>query len=199
MYYTVHPVNPQLRSLDAVAAMLKKGGVAILPTDSVYSIATLLGEKKALERIYQIRKLPANKELSMYFRDFSQMSEFVKLDDNRIFRWMKEVLPGPYTIILDASKKVPQFTLTHQKTLGVRIIDHPVIQGLLARLDMPLIGTTLQTEDEYISDPEEFRAHYEKLVDAIVDAGSVPMELTTIADARVFPVEILREGKGGDY
>lgn len=196
MIFEVHPDNPEKRKLGHIADILKKGGVVILPTDSVYALVALLGEKKALERIYRIKNAPVNKELSLYCRDFSQMSDYVRLSDNRIFRWMKEHLPGPFTVILEASKKIPQYTLTKQKTVGVRIIDHPVIQGLLELFDMPLIGSTLEVDDEFLSDPDLFSNRYEKQVDAIVHAGIELKEMTTVVDARDFPIEILREGKG---
>lgn len=192
----VHPVNPQIREIKRIAASLQKGNVVILPTDTVYAFVTSLGNKRSIERLYTLKNLPHNKPLSLYCRDFSQASEFIRMPSNQVFRWMKSHLPGPFTLVFSASKALPQYTLTKQKTVGVRIIDHPIIQGILEHLDHPLIGSSVSDADMYYHYPDELDDLYGKRVDEIVDGGIGEIELSTIIDAREYPFSILREGKG---
>lgn len=196
MLLHVHPENPQKNILDKVAAQLQKGAIYILPTDTVYAFATCLDSKKSIEKIYALKKMPPNKPLALYCRDFSQASDYIKMTDNRAFRWMKQHLPGPYTLVFQASKNLPQYTITKKKTVGIRIIDHPVIQGLLQRMDSPIIGTSVYTEGEYFTYAEDLDQTYGKQVTATLDTGPLDQEFSTILDMSDYPPELLRAGKG---
>lgn len=196
MLITLHPDNPQPRQLDAIAADLKRGEIYILPTDTVYAFATLLGEKRSIEQLYQLKEISPTKPLSLYCRDFSQAADYIRMSDNRIFRWMKKHLPGPYTLVFVASKNMPQYTVSKKKMVGVRIIDHPVIQGLLERLDQPIIGTSVYSEGEYFTYAEDLEENYGKRVKGVVDTGPLEQEFSTVLDMSDFPPEVIREGKG---
>ncbi|MDH5719577.1 MAG: L-threonylcarbamoyladenylate synthase [Spirochaetia bacterium] len=196
MIYKVHPKNPEKRIIEKIAKDIVNGKVFILPTDTVYAFATTLSNKKAIEKLYSLKDMPDQKPLSLYCKDFSQVSEYVRMDNNQIFRWMKANLPGPFTLIFKASKKLPQYTLSKQKTVGIRVIDHPVTQMLLSFMDMPIIGTSVFTEEKYISFPEELEKKYGKLVAGIVDAGPIELSLSTVLNAEEYPFEIIRQGKG---
>lgn len=196
MLLSIFPENPQKRIVNRVADGMKKGGVFIIPTDTVYAFATTLGNKKAIEYLYQLKEIPPKKPLSLYAKDFSQVSEFIRMDNNQVFSWMKSNLPGPYTLIFPASKKLPQYTLSKQKTVGIRIIDHPFVQMLLDQLDMPVIGSSVFNEERYLTWPEDLEDFYGKRVEAIIDAGPINLEVSTILEASNFPFEVIREGKG---
>ncbi len=196
MLIPLHPVNPQSHILDKVAADIEKGGIYIVPTDTVYAFATSLSSKKSIEKIYSLKKMPPNKPLSLYCRDFSHASNFIRMTDNRAFRWMKEHLPGPYTLVFQASKKLPQYTITKKKTVGIRIIDHPVIRGLLDRMESPIIGTSVYTEGEYFTYAEDLDQLYGKQIAATLDTGPVDQDFSTILDMSEYPPELLRAGKG---
>ena len=196
MLLPVHPDNPQARTINQVAQDLSKGKLFILPTDTVYAFATALNQKKTIERIYRLKDIPPHKPLSLYCRDFSQAAEYVRLDNNQVFRWMKSNLPGPYTLVLKASKKLPQYTLSKQRTVGIRIVDHPVIQLILERLQAPIIGSSVFVEDEYLTYPDDLDDRYGKLVDGIVDTGPLELSLSTVLDACEYPLQLIREGKG---
>lgn len=196
MLLHVHPINPQPRTLKMVAEKMNRGELFILPTDTVYAFATVLDQKKTIEKIYRLKEIPANKPLSLYCRDFSQAAEYVRLDDNQIFRWMKSNLPGPFTIVLKASKTLPQYTLTKQRTVGIRVIDHPVVQGLLELLNRPIIGSSVFTHEQYLTYPEDLESEYGKRVAGIVDTGPLELSMSTILDGTEFPMKLLRQGKG---
>ena len=123
MLINVHPQNPQKRLIENIAKEIKKGKIFILPTDTVYAFATDLSSKKSIERLYRLKDIPETKPLSLYCKDFKQMAEYVRMDNNQIFRFMKSHLPGPFTLVFQASKKLPNYTLSKQKTVGIRIIE----------------------------------------------------------------------------
>jgi tRNA threonylcarbamoyl adenosine modification protein (Sua5/YciO/YrdC/YwlC family) len=196
MILHIHPDNPQRRHISRISEELTKGAIYILPTDTVYAFVTGLQNKKSIDKICQIKRISPHKPLSLYCRDFSQISEFVRMDDNRIFRWMKANLPGPYTLVFNASKNLPQFTLSKQKTVGIRLIENNVISDILALSEFPLIGSSVSLDDTYPTDPDELETLYGKQVAGIVDAGLREPSYSTVLDARQFPPEIIREGKG---
>lgn len=196
MIIQVHPENPQKRLIAKLSEGLSRGEIYILPTDTVYAFVTGLQNKKSLDKICTIKKIPPNKPLSLYCRDFSQISEFVKMDDNRIFRWMKANLPGPYTLVFTASKNLPQYTLSRQKTVGIRLIENNIIRDILALTNHPLVGSSVSLDESYPTNPEELDLLYGKQVQGIIDAGLLEPTFSTVLDARNYPPEILREGKG---
>lgn len=196
MLYRVHPENPQPRTVSMVADVLTKGGICVLPTDTVYAFATILNNKKSIERLYRLKDMPLSKPLALYCRDFSQASEFIKMSNNQVFRWMRSNLPGPYTLVFPASHNIPHYTLRKQKTVGIRVISHPLIEALLNILGHPLVGTSVPQQENYLVYADDLEEKYGKLVDAVVDAGPLQHEPSTILDTQEFPFEVIREGKG---
>ncbi|MCS6985021.1 MAG: L-threonylcarbamoyladenylate synthase [Leptospiraceae bacterium] len=194
--WETHPVNPQKRNLDQVAYALNRGEVIILPTDTVYALTAKANCHEAVLRIYRLKNLPENKPLALYCVNFGQAAQFIRMDNNQVYRYVKRIIPGPYTLVFTASKNLPAYTLTKQKTVGIRIVDHPVVKGLLERLDFPLIGTSVVLEDPYLAYPEEIEDKYGKLVDGFVNCGPIPLEYSTILDCRAYPPVLLRQGKG---
>ncbi|WP_286294176.1 L-threonylcarbamoyladenylate synthase [Methylomarinovum tepidoasis] len=197
-YFEIHPDNPQPRLIRRAVEILQRGGVIVWPTDSSYALACRIDDKKALERIRQIRQLGEKHQFSLVCRDLAQIGQFVRLS-NEAHRLIKALTPGPYTFILKATHEVPR-RLQHpsRKTVGIRIPDHPVAQALLAALEEPLFSTTLilPGEETALVDPYEIRQRLEKQVDLILDAGIMPYEPTTVIDLTEGVPEIRREGKG---
>jgi len=192
----LHPVNPEARLVKKLAAMLKEGALLVLPTDTVYAFVTLAQSKASVAQIQRIKNLPHNKALTLYCRDFSQMSSYVRSQGNQLFRLMKEILPGPYTLIFDAAKNLPHYAVTKQNTVGIRIVEHPLIAALLAQSDLPLIGSSLDLPPEEMHDFEEIAERYENRVGAVVSCGGVPGQYSTILDVRNWPPVLIREGLG---
>jgi tRNA threonylcarbamoyl adenosine modification protein (Sua5/YciO/YrdC/YwlC family) len=196
--FVVHPVNPQVRLLRQAAQILDHGGVGAIPTDSCYALACHLDDKAAVDRIRAIRRLGERHLLTMMCRDLSDLGSYAKVD-NATYRVLKDVTPGPYTLILEATREVPR-RLSHpsRRTIGLRIPDHAVALGLLDVLGQPLISTTLQLPGDELplNDVDDIRARLDHLVDFVLDAGPCGIEPTTVVDLSGTEAVVIREGKG---
>jgi tRNA threonylcarbamoyl adenosine modification protein (Sua5/YciO/YrdC/YwlC family) len=197
-YFEVHPINPQPRLLKQAADILASGGIAAIPTDSSYALVCQLDDKNAAEAMRRIRGVDDKHHLTLLCRDLSELASYARVD-NRQYRLIKSATPGPYTFILDATREVPR-RLSHpsRRTVGLRVPDHKVTQDLLAMFGQPLASTTLIAagETEPMNDPAEIRARYEKLVQAVVDAGACPMQPTSVIDLTGDEPVVIRAGRG---
>ncbi|MFE9748776.1 L-threonylcarbamoyladenylate synthase [Actinosynnema sp. NPDC091369] len=197
-YFDVHPVNPQRRSIDQAVELIKSDGLIAYPTDSCYALGCRLGNKAGLDRIRQIRHLDDRHHFTLMCRDFSQLGQFVHVD-NAVFRAIKAATPGSYTFILPATTEVPR-RLMHpkKKTVGARIPDHPVAQALLDRLGEPLLSSTLLLPDqeEPLVHGWDIKERLDHVVDAVLDAGDCGTEPTTVVDFSQGEPEIVRHGAG---
>jgi tRNA threonylcarbamoyl adenosine modification protein (Sua5/YciO/YrdC/YwlC family) len=197
-YFEVHPDNPQQRLLKQAAQILHSGGVAAVPTDSSYAFVCHLDDKAAAESLRRIRGVDEKHHLTLLCRDLSELSSYARVD-NRQYRMLKAATPGPFTFILEATKEVPR-RVSHpsRRTIGLRVPDHRVTQELLSILGQPLIATTLipPGETEPMNDPQEIRERFQKVIQAVVDAGACPMEPTTVVDLTADEPVLVREGRG---
>ena len=196
--FEVHPDNPQARLLKQAVAMLEKGSVLAVPTDSSYALVCHLDDKAAADTLRRIRGVDDKHHLTLLCRDLSELASYARVD-NRQFRLLKSATPGPYTFILEASKEVPR-RLSHpaRKTIGLRLPDHKVLQDLLALLGAPLLATTLipPGETEPLNDAQDIRERLEHQIAAVLDAGACPMEPTTVVDLSGDDVVGVRHGRG---
>ncbi len=197
-YFDVHPVNPQRRSIDQAVELIKSDGLIAYPTDSCYALGCRLGNKAGLDRIRQIRHLDDRHHFTLMCRDFSQLGQFVHVD-NAVFRAIKAATPGSYTFILPATTEVPR-RLMHakKKTVGARIPDHPVAQALLAQLGEPLLSSTLLLPDqeEPLVHGWDIKERLDHVVDAVLDAGDCGTVPTTVIDFSQGEPEVVRHGAG---
>jgi tRNA threonylcarbamoyl adenosine modification protein (Sua5/YciO/YrdC/YwlC family) len=197
-YFEVHPVNPQPRSLKQAAQILHDGGVAAVPTDSSYALVCHLDDKSAAENLRRIRGVDDKHLLTLICRDLSELATYARVD-NRQYRLLKLGTPGPFTFILEATKEVPR-RVSHpsRRTIGLRVPEHKALQALLEELGQPLLATTLipPGETEALNDPDEIRERYDKLVQAVVDAGACPMQPTTVIDLSSDEPVLVRAGRG---
>lgn len=194
----IHPDNPQARLLSKVADIVCKGGLVAYPTDSAYALGCHLGDKEAVDRIRRIRELDKHHNFTLVCRDLSELGNYAKVD-NQVFRLLKAHTPGPYTFILNATSEVPR-RLMHpkRKTIGLRVPDNAITQGLLAELGEPLMSVTLILPgDEYpLSDPDDIRDRLGARIDALVDGGCGSLEPTTVIDLSGAEPRLLRRGMG---
>lgn len=197
-FFQVHPVTPQPRLIRRTAHILREGGVVAYPTDAAYALGCRVGEKDALERIREIRRLDEDHNFTLFCRDLSEASAYANIDDG-VFRLLHALTPGPYTFILRATKEVPRRLLhPKRKTIGLRIPDHPVPLALLAELGEAIMSTTLilPGEREPLIDPEAIRDRLEHQIDVLIDAGEGSSVPTTVVDLLGDTPRILRQGKG---
>jgi tRNA threonylcarbamoyl adenosine modification protein (Sua5/YciO/YrdC/YwlC family) len=197
-FFEVHPDNPQPRLLKQAVALLEKGEVLAVPTDSSYALVCHLDDKAAADKLRRIRGVDDKHHLTLLCRDLSELANYAKVD-NQQFRLIKSATPGPYTFILEASKEVPR-RLSHpsRKTIGLRVPEHKVLQALLALHSGPLLATTLIApgETEPLNDAAEIRERYKKQIAAVIDAGACVREPTTVVDLTGEEPVLIRQGRG---
>jgi tRNA threonylcarbamoyl adenosine modification protein (Sua5/YciO/YrdC/YwlC family) len=197
-FFSIHPENPQPRLIKQAAEMLRDGAVIVYPTDSGYALGCRLDDKDAVTRIRQIRGKDDKHLMTLVCRDLSELAKYARVD-NAMFRLLKNNTPGSYTFILEATREVPR-RLQHPKrsTVGLRIPDHPVALALLEELGEPILSSTLILPEarEPLTDVGEIREHLERLVELVIEGGSVGMEPTTVIDLTEATPVLLRRGKG---
>ena len=194
--FQIHPENPQGRLIKQAAQVLHGGGVIALPTDSCYALVCHLDDKAAVEKLRRIRGIAEKHHLTLLCRDLSEIGEYARVD-NRQFRMLKSVTPGPYTVILEATRVVPR-RLSHpsRKTIGLRVPENAIAHALLAELGQPVLGTTLIIDGDLLNDPDDIAERLSKQVDMIIDGGSCSMEPTTVIDLTGPDPVLIREGRG---
>lgn len=180
------------------ADIVRGGGVIVYPTDSTYALGCHIGDKAALDRIRAIRRLDKLHHFTLVCRDLSELSIYAQVD-NTSYRILKHFTPGPFTFLLKASREVPR-RLVHPKrrTIGIRVPQHAIAQGLLDVLGEPMMSTSLilPGSTEALTDPQEFRRQLEPHVDLIVDGGSCGLTSTTVVDLTAVPPLVVRSGLG---
>lgn len=201
MILKLHNDNPDKRKIQMAVDCLKNDGVIIYPTDTIYTFGCELGNKKAMERIAQIKgKKLKQSHFSIICQDLSHISEYTNNLNNATFKLMKQYLPGPYTFILNASKKVPKLYDFKKKTIGIRVPDNNIARDLVEALGTPLIATSVHHEEDevldYITEPEAIYEQYNKQIDIMLDGGIGDNTASTIIDATGDEPFIVREGKG---
>ncbi len=196
--FEIHPENPQARLLKQATALLDKGEVLAVPTDSSYALVCHLDDKAAADKLRRIRGVDEKHHLTLLCRDLSELANYARVD-NQQFRRLKSATPGAYTFILEASKEVPR-RLSHpsRKTIGLRVPDHKVLQELLSLHSTPLLATTLIApgDTEPLNDAQEIRLRYKGRIAAIIDSGACPREPTTVIDLTDTEPVVIREGRG---
>jgi tRNA threonylcarbamoyl adenosine modification protein (Sua5/YciO/YrdC/YwlC family) len=197
-YFSIHPENPNLRLIRQAAEMLRDGAVIVYPTDSGYALGCHLDDKNAVERIRRIRGMDDKHLLTLVCRDLSELSNYAKVSNTQ-FRLMKNNTPGSFTFSLEATKEVPR-RLQHPKrsTVGVRIPNHPVALALLEELGEPLLSSTLILPEAHhpLTDVEEIRERLERLIDLVIEGGTVGIDPTTVVDMTGDMPKVLRAGAG---
>lgn len=197
-YFEVHPDNPQPRLLKQAAQIIENGGIAAVPTDSSYALVCRLDDKAASQQLRRLRQVDDKHHLTLLCRDLREVASYARVD-NQQYRLLKLGTPGPYTFILEATKEVPR-RLSHpsRRTIGLRVPDHRVAQDLLAILGQPLLGTTLIVPGagEPMNDPQLIREHFQKSLQAVIDAGACPMQPTTVIDLGGDTPVVVRAGRG---
>jgi len=192
----VDPVHPQPRVLERALTALTGGGLVAFPTDTYYGLGCDLFDKRAIERIYQLKQLPRTHELSFICQDLAEISRYA-LVDNAAYRVLRRKVPGPFTFILPATRLVPDLLLRRQKTVGIRIPDSPIALELVKRLGHPIISTSAATpEGEVLIDAKEIKDRLGHGLELILDGGYQPNEPSSVIDLSGPEPVVVRAGKG---
>ena len=198
-FVKIYEDNPNPKEIAKVVAVLKKGGLIVYPTDTVYGLGCDITNNKALERVARIKGVKLDKaNFSFVCHDLSNLSDYVKQIDTATFKVLKRALPGPYTFILPGAKSLPN-AFKKKKTVGIRIPDNSIALEIVKQLGNPIISTSIYDEDEileYTTDPELILEKWDNLVDMVIDAGYGGNEPSTIIDFSKEEPKVIRKGKG---
>jgi tRNA threonylcarbamoyl adenosine modification protein (Sua5/YciO/YrdC/YwlC family) len=198
---SIHPQNPEPQKIRRVVQCLRKDGVVVYPTDTVYGIGCDLYSAKAIERICRIKGVKPNKmHLSFICYDLSDISNYARQIPNAVFRVMKKALPGPFTFILESSSEVPKIVGQKKNQVGIRVPAHNVPRAIVKELGNPILTTSIKDEDEvieYMTDPSLIKDKYDSVVDIVIDSGyggNVPSTVVLCQNNGI--MEVVREGLG---
>ena len=197
MRIEIHGNTINDRIVDQAVDILKNGGLIIYPTDTVYGLGCDITQKASIERIYRVKGMEKQKPLSFVCSDIKDISKYAKISTAN-YRDLRKYLPGPYTFILPGTREVPKALLSKQKTVGVRIPDHPLTLAIVKALGNPIISTSVNiSAKSFASDPQEFSEYYEGQVDLILDSGPTWAELSSVIDMTDDDQPIvIRKGQG---
>jgi len=201
MLKRIYNDKPNQNEIDVVVNCLRNGGVIIYPTDTIYALGCDINNKKALERVAKIKGIKLkDANFSFICYDLSHLSEFAKQVSTHTYKLLKRVFPGPYTIILNATDKIPKIFSNKKKTVGIRIPDNNIAREIVKELGSPIVSTSIHDEDdiiEYSTDPELIFEKYNHKVDLVIDGGYGMNVGSTIIDCtNDGEYIIIREGKG---
>jgi tRNA threonylcarbamoyl adenosine modification protein (Sua5/YciO/YrdC/YwlC family) len=196
----IHPDNPQENKIRQVVECLRKGGIIIYPTDTVYGIGCDLTNARAVEKVCKIKHVdPKKMHLSFICYDLSDLSLYAHKVSNHVFKVMKKALPGPFTFILESSNKVPKIVGIKKKNVGIRVPNHKIPRAIVHELGNPLVTTSLKTDDdiiEYLTDPSLMMEKFGHQVDMIVDGGLGNTIASTVVKCMDENIYLIREGLG---
>ena len=198
MLLRIHPEDPQPRHIKTAVDILRRGGVIIYPTDTIYGLGCDIFQQKAIERICRIKKVdPKKAQLSFICPDLSHLSDYAKQISNSTYRLLKEHLPGPYTFILPASKMVPKILQSKKDTIGLRIPDNKIASAIVSELGHPILSASLPGEmiEDY-TDPEIMYQNFMNEVDIVIDGGIGGTMPSTVIDCTKEEYEVIRMGAG---
>ena len=195
----IYEENPNSKEIDKVVAVLKKGGLIIYPTDTVYGLGCDITNTKALEKIARIKGVKLEKaHFSFICNDLSHLSDYIRQIDTATYKILKRALPGAYTFILPGNNNLPK-VFKKKKTVGIRVPDNTIARTIVRELGNPIVSTSIHDEDEmleYTTDPELIFEKWKELVDIVIDGGYGDNLASTIIDLTDDEPIVLREGKG---
>ena len=194
MRLPVYALHPEPRKIRRAADVLRQGGVIAYPTDTVYGICCRAQDKKAIDRIYRMKRMSREQLLALMCPDLSEIARYA-IVDNITYRTLKRAFPGPYCFILKATREVPRMLQSKQKTVGIRVAASEIVQSLLRELDAPLVTSTASWEGEVLVDPAEIDQRFRDL-DLVLDAGACERVPSTVVDLSGEDPVVVREGKG---
>ena len=197
MIVEIDPLEPESWLVGQAANVLRKGGIVVAPTDTVYGLTCCIDQPDAIKRVYALKNMDPKKPLAILVPDMKSVGQYARGVSTPAYRAMKRVLPGPYTFIFEASPEVPKIMLRKRRTIGIRMPNHPVLLALLAELTVPVLSTSIRNpDDDFVNDPVEIDATYGAKIDIVIDSGPLLPIPSTVVDLSSGEPVLLRDGKG---
>lgn len=185
-----------MRLIQKAVEILKQGGIIIYPTDTAYGMGCDLFNKRAIEKIYDIKQRSRKQPFSFICADLTDISSYAVVS-NYTYKIMKRMLPGPYTFVLGASRLVPKILLPKRKAVGIRVPDNRICLALVSELGHPIISTSVTTQQkEILADPQDMESMFKHCVDLVIDGGILAPEESSIVSFINDVPEVIRAGKG---
>ncbi len=196
MQLKINPQNPENKKIEKTVEVLKNGGIIVYPTDTIYGLGCDIFNKKAISKIYQIKKREKKKPFSIICSDFKQMGQYAIIS-NYAYRLIKKCLPGPYTFIFKAKSEMPDTFLPKNKTVGLRLPDNKICWAIVQMLGNPIVSTSLNISGENpFTDPDQLNKELQNKIDIIINADTLSNMPSSIIDLSGNAPVILREGQG---
>ena len=196
MRIQINARHPEPRKITKATEALRRGGVIAYPTDTVYGLGCDIMQKKSVDRIYQLKRMPKEQPLAFMCADLRDISRWAQVDDPA-YRIMRRLTPGPFCFILPASREVPKILMMKRKQVGIRVPEHPVPQALIRELGNPIVSTSATWEGESLWDPADIADQF-KGVEMVLDADAAPGDPSTVIDLTGREPVIVREGAGAE-
>jgi tRNA threonylcarbamoyl adenosine modification protein (Sua5/YciO/YrdC/YwlC family) len=192
--------TPSARKIARAIEVLHEGGVAAYPTDTVYALGCAIESRRGAERVYRAKRMDEHKRLALICPDLSSASMYAHFSQ-AAFRLARRVFPGPYTLVLPATREVPRLLIDHsrkRRQVGIRIPDHPIAQALVRALGRPLLTSSAipPGEDRPLDDPDDVEEHFGRHVDLVIHGGPTSGEASTVLEVDGDEVTVVREGLG---
>jgi tRNA threonylcarbamoyl adenosine modification protein (Sua5/YciO/YrdC/YwlC family) len=194
MRLQINENHPEPRKIAQAVKAMRQGGVVAYPTDTVYGLGCDIMQKKAIDEVYRMKRMAKDQPLAFVCRDLSNIAQWAQVDD-RAYRIMKRLTPGPYCFILPASREVPKVLMMKRKQVGIRVPDHPVPQALIAELGNPIVSTSASWEGETLWDPAEIDARFKGLA-MVLEVDQTGDQPSTVIDLTGDEPTLIREGAG---
>ncbi|MBJ2174640.1 threonylcarbamoyl-AMP synthase [Aureibaculum sp. A20] len=198
-FIKIYNENPNPKEISKVVEVLRKGGLIIYPTDTIYGLGCDITNAKAMGKIARIKGIKLEKaNLSFICNDLSHLSDYVKQINTPTYKILKRALPGPYTFVLPGNNSLPK-AFKNKKTVGIRVPDNNIVREIVRELGNPIVSTSIRDDDdviEYTTDPELIFEKWQKLVDIVIDGGYGDNQPSTVIDLSEDEIVVIREGKG---
>jgi tRNA threonylcarbamoyl adenosine modification protein (Sua5/YciO/YrdC/YwlC family) len=194
MQLPINPQHPEPRKIQQALEVMRRGGVVAYPTDTVYGLGCDINDKKAMEKVYRMKRMDKSQLLSFVCHDLAQLARYGVVED-AVYRLLKRLVPGPYTFVLRATREVPKVLRLERKTVGIRIPDHPVALALARELGSPVASTSASLDGEILVDPADMEERLQGL-DLVLDGGVLGTEPSTVVDFSGDEPRVVRQGVG---
>lgn len=194
MILEIHRQHPEPRKIQRAVEILRDDGVIAYPTDTVYGLGCDIKSKKAVERVYRMKGMKPDQPLAFICPDLGDLAKYAIVDDRK-YRLMRRLTPGPYCFILEATREVPRILQMKRKTVGIRVPHDEVALALVRALGNPIVSTTASKGGEALQDPGEISDAFPGL-DLVLDGGYGASAPSTVLDITGPDIVVVREGAG---
>jgi tRNA threonylcarbamoyl adenosine modification protein (Sua5/YciO/YrdC/YwlC family) len=188
---------PSARKVARAVEILHGGGLVAYPTDTLYALGCAIEARGAVERLFRAKQMSDKHRLAMICPDLAAAAIYAHFGQ-AAYRLARRIFPGPYTLVLPASREVPRLLLDRKRRqIGIRIPAHPVALALVRGLGRPLLtSSAIEPGGEPLSDADAVMEAFGAFIDLVIDSGSTALEPSTVLEVEDDEIRVLRAGAG---